>query len=569
MNRLSALDASFIYQETPETPMHVGSLTIFAPPANPDDIFARFRDQTAARLELLPSYRRRLQMTPLGIDHPVWVDDDDVDLDYHIQHAALPKPGTMDQLRAQVARLHAIPLDLTRPLWQYHLIEGLEDGGFAVYIKMHHSDMDGVAGMATLDVVYDFSPDSAPAYPVRKAIRSSAQPSDFLELTTTAFADFLRQGLRAVRSAPKLATTLAKASRNLGRDVRYLLDYTRNTPRTRFNVAVSNHRSYGTSSLSLSDVKAVAKASHATINDVVLALCAGALRRYLIEHKSLPDLRLTAAVPASLRAPGDTRLNNQVVFSLCRLATDVSDPLARLAAARIAAREGKDLFADVKDLLTTDISVLGAPIVMTAFFRLLQRTYPVWCNVVISNLPGPRQPMYFAGAAARHYFPLSIPFHGCALNITVQSYLDLLEFGLTACRVAVPDVQLIADYLVEDFKAMRRAHDALSGPDAIEVIEIAAPEPTASPKLAKRKRRIAAEPVAAAKPIETPARSEKQTLPLAALATTQAAEETPPSSSARPAMSAATPAARRKDAIRGRPGNRPSPTQADDGKTRH
>ena len=118
MNRLSALDASFIYQETPETPMHVGSLTIFAPPANPNDIFARFRDQTAARLELLPSYRRRLQMTPLGIDHPVWVDDDEVYLDYHIQHAALPKPGTMDQLRAQVARLHAIPLDLTRPLWQ-------------------------------------------------------------------------------------------------------------------------------------------------------------------------------------------------------------------------------------------------------------------------------------------------------------------------------------------------------------------------------------------------------------------------------------------------------------------
>src|SRR5208282_5869964 len=193
---------------------------------------------------------------------------------------------------------------------------------------------------------------------------------------------------------------------NLGRDVRYLVDYTRNTPRTRFNVAVSNHRSYGTSSLSLSDVKAVAKARNATINDVVLALCAGALRRYLIEHKSLPDLRLTAAVPASLRAPGDTRLNNQVVFSLCRLATDVSDPLARLAAAQIAAREGKDLFADVKDLLSTDISVLGAPIVTTAFFRLLQRTYPVWCNVVISNLPGPRQPMYFAGAAARHYFPV-------------------------------------------------------------------------------------------------------------------------------------------------------------------
>lgn len=569
MNRLSALDASFIYAETPETPMHVGSLAIFAPAANPDDVFARFRDYTAARLDLLPSYRRRLAMTPLGIDHPAWVNDDDLDLDYHIHHAALPKPGTTSQLRALVARLHAIPLDRTRPLWQYHLIEGLEDGGFAVYLKYHHCDMDGLAGMATLDAVFDFSPDSARAYPLRKATPSGAQPPDFLELTTTAFADFLRQGVRAVRSLPSLVPTLAKALRNLGPDARYVLEYVRNTPRTRFNVAVSNHRSYGTSSLSLPAVKAVAKARNATINDVVLALCAGALRRYLIEHQSLPDLRLSAAVPASLRAPGDARLNNQVVFSLCRLATDVPEPLARLAATRVAAREGKDLFADVKDLLTTDVSVLGAPIVMTAFFRLLQSSYPVWCNVVISNIPGPRQPMYCAGAAARHYFPLSIPFHGVALNITVQSYVDLLEFGLTACRAAVPDVQLIADYLVEDFEAMLRAHEALSRPAAIEIIEIAVPEATAGPKRAKRGRRIAAEHATVAKPVDRPARPTTPALRFAAPARKQAAEGIPPSTPARPAIAAAKPA-RSHGAIRGRPGSRPSPTQVgNDGKARH
>ncbi len=484
MNRLSALDASFIYGETPETPMNVGSLAIFAPPANPDDVFARFRDHTAARLDLLPLYRQRLETTPLGLDHPAWVDDDDLDLDYHIHRAALPKPGTMKQLRALVAQLHTIPLDRTRPLWQYYLIEGLEDGGFAVYFKFHHCDMDGVALMATLDATYDSSPDFAAAPPLRKATPSAGPPPDFLELTTSGVADFLRRRFRAVRSLPGLAMTLAKASRNLGRNAQYSLAYVWKTPRTRFNVAVSSHRSYGTASLSLPDVKALAKASNVTINDVVLAVCAGALRRYLMEHQSLPDVPLTAVVPASLRASGDTRMNNQLMFLLCRLPTDVSDPLVRLVATQVAAREAKDLLTDVKDLLPANVFLLGAPTVMTAFYQLLQRTNSAWWNVVISNVPGPRQPFYCSGAPAQHYFPLSALMHGCALNITVFGYVDLLEFGLTACRTAAPDVQLIAEYMVEDFEAMRRAHKALRRPEAIEIVEIAAPDPNPGPERA-------------------------------------------------------------------------------------
>ena len=467
MNRLSALDASFLYGETAETPMNVGSLAIFAPPANPVDVFARLRDHTAARLEAVPLYRRRLEMTPLGLDHPVWVDDDDLDLDDHILRAALPKPGTMNELRALVARLHAIPLDRARPLWEYHLIEGLEDGGFAVYFKFHHCGMDGLAFMATLDEMYDFSPDSAPAPSSRKAARSAPPPPDFAKMTTTAVEDFLRPGFRAARALPTLARMLAKASRNPGADSQYSLASVWNTPRTRFNVAVSSRRSYGTASLSLPDMKALAKASKVTINDVVLAVCAGALRRYLIERRSLPDLPLTAAVPASLRAPGDTRMNNQLMFLLRRLATDVSEPLVRLAATQAAAREAKDLLADMKTLLPADIPMLGAPAIMTALYRLLRKTNSAWSNVVISNVPGPRQPIYCAGAPARHYFPLSIPTHGCALNITAFGYVDRLEFGLTACGTAVPDVQLIADYLVDDFDAMRRAHEALSGRGAI------------------------------------------------------------------------------------------------------
>ena len=367
--------------------MNIASLTIFTPTSPEPDLFARFREHTAARLDLLPSYRRRLEMTPLGLDHPVWVVDDALDLDHHIRHVALPKPGTMEQLRALVAELHAVPLDRARPLWEYHLIEGLEHGAFAVYIKLHHCDMDGIAGMATLDVTYDFSPDGGQALTPRTHVRSSGEPADFLELTSTAIADFIRQGYRAVKSLPGAARTLAKAAPHFSRDARILLGYARGMPRTPFNVTISAHRIFATCSLALAEVKKVAKSRGVTINDIVLALSAGALRRYLIDHHALPGAPLIAGVPASLRAPGDGTLNNQVVFSLSRLPTDVPDPLPRLAAARLAAEEAKGLFADVRDLLTTDISIAGAPLIITALARLMAgaRAYNVMRHSSMSS----------------------------------------------------------------------------------------------------------------------------------------------------------------------------------------
>jgi WS/DGAT/MGAT family acyltransferase len=346
MNRLSAVDALFLYLETPETPMHVGSLTIFAP-APCDDVFRRFRDHTVARFDLLPSYRRRVQTMPLGIDHPVWVDEDELDLDYHIRHIILPPPGTTEQLRELVARRHMIPLDRARPLWQYYLIEGLDDGGFAIYVKVHHCDMDGVAGIATLPFVYDFAPDPPPFNMPAPRIPTAERP-DVPALIGTAFADFLRQGLRAFTFLPSAARMLARVARQPGRDIGYLWDAVRATPRTIFNRSISRLRSFGTVSLSLTDAKTIAKARHATINDVVLAICAGALRRYLAERAALPDAPLMAAVPASLRAAGDNRMNNQVVFTLCRLATDVADPLQRLAAIVTASQQAKGAFLDAR-----------------------------------------------------------------------------------------------------------------------------------------------------------------------------------------------------------------------------
>jgi diacylglycerol O-acyltransferase / wax synthase len=488
MKRLSLLDALFLYMETPETPMHVASVTIFKPASPQDDLFARFREHTAARLDLLPSYRRRLEPTPLGIDQPAWLVEDKLDLDYHIRHEALPKPGGMEELRALIAQLHAVPLDRSRPLWEYHFIEGLEGGAFAVYIKVHHSTMDGLAGMATLGVTYDFAPGAEHENLPQRIVPPDVEPSDFIELTSTAVGDFIRQGWRAVKSLPGVARALTRVAPNFGRDARFLFRYVRDMPRTPFNTAISGHRVYATSSLPLADVRAFARSRGVTINDVVLALCGGALRRYLAEHAALPEKALTAGVPVSIRPLGDAKLNNQVFFTLSRVPTDVAEPLPRLAAAQTAGQEAKNLFSDMRDLVTTDISILGAPLVVTGLARLwagARASNYVWpfFNVIVSNVPGPRQTMYCVGAPATHYFPVSIPYHGCALNITVQSYLDQLDFGLVACSETVPDAQRIADFIAEDFVTMRKADAELSRSDAVETIAAA---PTTAPPAAHK-----------------------------------------------------------------------------------
>jgi diacylglycerol O-acyltransferase len=487
MKRLSFLDSLFLYLETPETPMHVGSVTIFQPEPDQANLFARFRQHTAARLDLLPSYRRRLKTTPLGIDHPVWVIEEKVDIDYHIRHAALPKPGRMEQLRTLIAQLHAIPLDRTRPLWEYTFIEGLEGGAFAVYIKVHHCAMDGIAAMGTLDAIYDFSPYEEDKHPLQRAVSLDIEPSGAVELASTAAADFIRQGWKAVTALPRTVRALARAAPHFGRDARFLFSYVKNMPRTPFNTAISGHRVYATTSLPLSEVRALTKSRSVTINDVVLAICAGALRRYLAEHEALPRKPLTAGVPASLRPTGNGQLNNQVVFALSRLPTDVAAPLPRLAAAQAAGQEAKNLFADIRDLVPIDLSIPGAPIAAIGLAKLWGLTRASnylrpFFNTVISNIPGPRQTMYCAGASATHYFPVSIPYHGCALNITVQSYLDQLDFGLIACSETVPDAQRIADHIAEDFAAMREADAELSCPSAIETIAVAIPLRTAAHK---------------------------------------------------------------------------------------
>jgi diacylglycerol O-acyltransferase / wax synthase len=509
MDRLSAVDASFLYMETPETPMNIGSLTIFAPPPDPSvDVFQSFRDHTVARLDLLPSYRRRLQMFPLRLVDPVWILEEELDLDYHLRLADLPQPGTIEQLRSLVAELHAVPLDRARPLWQYHLIRGVAAGGFAVYVKVHHAAMDGMAGIAALPAIYDVSPVPAPVADHPERDPHAVVPPGVVDLIGAAFDDFLSRERRLFGIGPKLATALANVGRRAGKTLALMPEIFRLAPKTLFNVSISGERSYGTVSVCLTQVKRIAKARRVTINDVVMAVCAGALCRYLSARMALPSKPLIAAVPVSLREPGHTEMTIQVAAVLSSLATDIADPLQRLAAIARSAHEAKGRLVDIKDLVSADLSLLGPPLMATGLAWLAGYAHvfdfvPNVMNLWISNVPGPRQPMYCAGAPAQHYYPVSIANHGCALNITAQSYLDNIEFGLTACRLAVPDAQIIADDIVLSLEDLARASAAAEGAGAIEIIEIATPEsvPTAAMstprparKPVRKSRRAAAQP---------------------------------------------------------------------------
>jgi WS/DGAT/MGAT family acyltransferase len=480
--------------------MHIASVTVFAPSELPPaEIHRAFRDHTRARLDLLPHYRRRLCPMPLSLDHPVWVEDDEVDLAYHIKRRALPAPGATAQLHEAVADLHAQQLNRLKPLWQCHVIEGLADGGFAIYMKVHHAAMDGVAAMLTLPSTFDFLPGPAGQPVPPHPHHHHDEAPGFGRMLATAIGDFARQDLRIAAAAPKLAAAAFKIGRRAAATRHLLPESFKRAPQTPLNVPIGQERIFTTLTLPLAAAKTLGKARGATINDVVMAVCAGGLRRYLAAHKALPEAPLIAAVPVSLRGPGETALNNQTGIILCDLATNLADPLDRLAAISAASRDSRSRFLDIKDIWPTELSLPGAPLLAAGITGAAKRLrvfdmLPPLFNVLISNVPGPRKPMYCAGAAAMHHFPVSIPFHRCALNITVLSYVDGIDFGLIACRAALPDIQAIADAILAEFLALTQAAAAIAARGRVDTIEMAAPlllgEASKSSFLKKRTKKL-------------------------------------------------------------------------------
>jgi diacylglycerol O-acyltransferase / wax synthase len=460
MDRLSGLDAMFLYLETASTPMHIAGLAICEPPKGyHGHPFEEFKAQVISRLHEIPSFSRVLHNQPLRLDHPVWVTADSIDLDYHFRKAALPKPGNRKQLMTMVEHLHTQLLDRKRPLWQYHVIEGLEDGRFALYMKTHHACLDGGGGVMALDIVSDREPKPREPYP-KPDVRFQTRKPGFFEMLGHAFGSVIQQQVEMVAATPKAIRAIRNVVRSAIKDRTWDLNAIKPAPRTIFNGRVGRRRAFGTASLPVSEFKLMGKAAGATLNDIVLTICAGGLRRYLSERNQMPEDSLVAAVPVSMREVGDTSMANQVASIFPRIGSHIADPLERLKYVAESTKRAKSQMSDVREIVPRDFSMFGAPAIAPLVWQIVERTsvtdiVPPMMNVAISNVPGSRRPMYFAGIEVKEFYPVSIATHGVGLNITVQSYVDRLDFGLTTCRDICPDVQKLTDMIVDEFNDLK------------------------------------------------------------------------------------------------------------------
>ena len=446
MHHLSSLDASFLHLETPETPMHVGSLMLLELPRDyQGDFYEDVKAMIGERLHLATVLTRKLATMPFELAEPVWIHDDDIDLDYHVRSLVLRRPGSMAQLQQLVGRLHSSLLDRSRPLWEMYVIEGLQNGQVAFYTKAHHSGVDGKAGTELAKVLYDTSAEIRRVRPPHRARRATAYQLGVTELLQAAVTNTAQQYRKLAELLPTAARALTTAARVLAGQQSTPGERALNlglAPKTIFNDAITNQRSFTTLSVPMDELKALGKRVGGTVNTIVMAMCAGGLRRFLAERNLLPAQPLIAAVPVSLRVEGNDDMNNQVSMVRVDLATDLADPAARFAAIHASSEAAKAVVRELKPVLGVDLPFTGSPWVMTSLASLygrsnLARRLPPLANVTVSNVPGPAIQLYVAGARMVAFYPVSIPYHGMAVNITVQSYAGTLEFGITACRRAL------------------------------------------------------------------------------------------------------------------------------------
>ncbi|WP_395689892.1 wax ester/triacylglycerol synthase family O-acyltransferase [Caenimonas koreensis] len=495
MNHLSGIDAAFLHLESPEMPMHVGSLNILElPPGYSGDFFEDVKKYLAERLHTADVFTRKLALMPFDLADPVWVEDDDIDLDHHIRHITLPKPGSNAQLQQYVARLHSTLLDRSRPLWEFFIIDGLRSGEVALYTKVHHARLDGQAGVALGRAILDTEPSGRRVKPPRPKLRRNDYQLGVAELLSAAATNTARQVVKLVKALPSLAaaakTTLLPEKDENGRrnwSLPNSADFF--APRTSINVAITNQRRFAARTVPLAEVKEIAKRTGTSLNDVVMATVAGALRDYFNSHRELPEKPLLAAVPVSLRTAGDESANNQVSMVRMTLATDLPEPLQRLKRIAEASVEMKAMMGKVKSAIPTDFPMLAAPWLLSGLASLYGRSrlanvIPPIANVIISNVPGVQTQLYFAGAKIISYYPVSIPAHGMALNVTVQSYNGRLDYGLIGCRRALPDIADLADSLLAEHRKLLEVARSLEAAPAAIAAPVASAA-TAAPAAAK------------------------------------------------------------------------------------
>jgi diacylglycerol O-acyltransferase len=442
---LNLLDLSFVLMETRQTPMHVAGLQTFLLPSGaPRDFSKQVYEYLRSFPATAPPFNYRLHGVRPGHLLPSFEEVENVDLDYHLRHSALPYPGGERELGVLVSRLHSNPMDLDRPLWEIHLIEGLHGGRLALYGKLHHSLADGVRGVGLLNFSEDPRHSRTPpiwAQEHRRKARGDEAPAGSLGRLPSALAT-------QARALPSLLRGLAgSATAALGMKADPDFTSLAETPRTIFNRNITPQRRVATQSTSLARMKAIGAAAGGSINDVLLAACGQALRRYLLEFGELPSRSLVASVPVALAGEQGVAGGNAISFANVKLGTDLTDIRERFELVRRSSTAGRGYLKQMNVTALIGYTVLiSSPQMLTRLPGLGSLVPPIY-NVIISNVPGPRRRLYFLGAEMEAYYPISALAHGQALNITVMSYAGGLYFGFTACPDRVPSVQRLAVYM--------------------------------------------------------------------------------------------------------------------------
>jgi diacylglycerol O-acyltransferase / wax synthase len=448
MELMMPTDAVFLLGESREHPMHVGGLQLYEPPEGAGrDFVHEFYDQMVAQQDFQPTFLKRPATVSGGIANLAWTYDKDLDIDYHVRRSALPSPGRVRELLELTSRWHSTLLDRHRPLWEAHIIEGLQDGRFAVYSKFHHSLIDGVSALRLTQRALSNDPDD----PEVRAIWSLPKRKRKSDPTSR-----LGSLLKTAGSVAALGPSTVKLARAALLEQQLTLPF--GAPRTMFNVKIGGARRCAAQSWSLDRIKTVKRAGGVTLNDVVLAMCSGALRYYLLEQNALPDTPLVAMVPMSLRREDEADAGGNLVGAiLCSLATDTDDPAMRLQAVSESMRNNKKVFSQLPRVQALALSMLNmGSLALAAVPGWVSATPPPF-NLVISNVPGPLEPMYCAGARLDGNYPLSIALDGQAMNMTLVSNADNLDFGLVGCRRSVPHLQRLLAHLESSLKDLELA----------------------------------------------------------------------------------------------------------------
>ena len=450
MELISPLDSMFLLGESREHPMHVGGLQLFEPPEGAGPDFLREIYQSLiTREDVAPTFRKHPAELLGGIANLTWAFDRDLDLEYHLRRSALPTPGRVRELLELTSRMHGTLLDRHRPLWESHLVEGLNDGRIAVYTKIHHALVDGVSAMQMMRRALSDDPDD---HEIRVPWALNGRKSSGKGKPATSR---LKGLVGVAESVVGLGpSVLHLANKGL---LQQQLTLPVGAPKTIFNVPIGGARRVAAQSWPIERFTAIKKAAGVTLNDVVLAVCGGALRAYLIEQKALPDRPLIAMVPVSLRDGASSSGGNQVGALLANLATDREDPAQRLAEVSDSMRNNKAVFKELPKLQQLALSAFNvSPLLLSLVSPALGAAAPPF-NLVISNVPGSREPLYWNGARLDGNYPLSIALDGQALNITLSNNADNLDFGLVGCRRSVPSLQRLLGHLEDSLSELEQA----------------------------------------------------------------------------------------------------------------